>query len=97
MDPLNHQAAGLFGSMIELTGAPPLADWLTPARPAPESRSDAFDFTAGDGETHRVRRVVPDTAPGTELGLHDDPARQRSRRLSPSTRAKSSATCCAGS
>ncbi|OPF77314.1 enterochelin esterase [Streptomyces antioxidans] len=68
MDPFNHQATGPFGSMIELDGAPSLADWLNP--PAPAGRTDAFDFPAADGTVHRLRCFVPATDdPDAELGL----------------------------
>ncbi|MEV1021885.1 alpha/beta hydrolase-fold protein [Streptomyces sp. NPDC050264] len=70
MDPLNRQADGPFGSLIELDGAPSLTEWLAPASPA--GRTDAFDFPAADGTTYRVRRFVPDgdfTGSGAGLGL----------------------------
>lgn len=70
MDPFNRHATGPFGSMIELDGAPGLREWLAPPHTTPGGRTDAFDFTAGDGTVHRVRRFVPDLAdPATELGL----------------------------
>ncbi|MFI6350376.1 alpha/beta hydrolase-fold protein [Streptomyces sp. NPDC050560] len=68
-DPLNTRAASPFGSMIELDGAPSLAEWLTAPRGAPGGRTDAFDFRTADGTTHRARRFVPDAAPGTRMGL----------------------------
>ncbi|WP_018546475.1 alpha/beta hydrolase-fold protein [Streptomyces sp. LaPpAH-108] len=58
-DPLNPHATGPFGSLIELEGAPSLAEWLSPA-PSSACRTDAFDFPATDGTTYRVRRFVPD-------------------------------------
>ncbi|MET8472851.1 alpha/beta hydrolase-fold protein [Streptomyces sp. NPDC006422] len=61
VDPLNRHADGPFGSLIELPGAPSLAEWPT-ARPT--DRGEAFDFAAADGSVHRVRRFVPDD-PGT--------------------------------
>ncbi|MFI0977522.1 alpha/beta hydrolase [Streptomyces sp. NPDC021093] len=78
MDPLNRRAAGPFGSLIELDGAPSLADWPTEPAVSPGDagmgadvgRTDAFDFTAADGTTYRVRRFVPATEDsGAELGL----------------------------
>lgn len=68
-DPLNRHATGPFGSMIELAGAPALAEWL--GEPAPRAgRTDAFDFPSAHGTVHRVRRFVPTTDDtGTELGL----------------------------
>lgn len=64
MDPLNRHAAGPFGSMIELAGAPSLADWPTQPASSPTGAglTDAFDFPAADGTTYRVRRFVPATA-----------------------------------
>ncbi|MFD7710211.1 alpha/beta hydrolase-fold protein [Streptomyces sp. NPDC059786] len=68
-DPFNRHATGPFGSMIELSGAPSLAEWLTGPRTT-GGRTDAFGFTAADGTAYRVRRFVPATGgPDTELGL----------------------------
>ncbi|MFI6873298.1 alpha/beta hydrolase-fold protein [Streptomyces sp. NPDC050400] len=58
-DPFNHRADGPFGSLIELPGAPSLAEWPTSRTLSPAPRSDAFDFPAADGTTYRVRRFVP--------------------------------------
>ncbi|WP_328634129.1 alpha/beta hydrolase-fold protein [Streptomyces sp. NBC_00356] len=67
MDPLNRHAGGPFGSLIELDGAPSLAEWpATPGSAAEVGRSEAFDFAAADGSTYRVRQFVPelgDTGP----------------------------------
>ncbi|MGD6746902.1 alpha/beta hydrolase-fold protein [Streptomyces sp. BH106] len=67
VDPLNRHAGGPFGSLIELDGAPSLAQWPTTAGPHP---GEALDFTAADGSVYRVRRFVPDTdetGPAPEL------------------------------
>ncbi|MFJ8948532.1 alpha/beta hydrolase-fold protein [Streptomyces sp. NPDC102381] len=67
MDPLNRHAGGPFGSLIELDGAPSLAEWpAAPGSAAEVGRSEAFDFAAADGSTYRVRQFVPelgDTGP----------------------------------
>lgn len=70
MDPFNRHAAGPFGSMIELDGAPSLAEWVTAPDPAPGGRTDAFGLTAADGTPYRLRRFVPATLdPARETGL----------------------------
>ncbi|MCX5534965.1 alpha/beta hydrolase-fold protein [Streptomyces sp. NBC_00006] len=58
VDPLNRHAGGPFGSLIELDGAPSLAQWPTTAGPHP---GEALGFTTADGSVYRVRRFVPDT------------------------------------
>ncbi|GAA3587058.1 catecholate siderophore esterase IroD [Amycolatopsis ultiminotia] len=63
-DPLNRSTSGRFGSLIELDGAPSLADWYADEAPG---RTDAFGFTTSAGQTYRVRRFIPDAT--GELGL----------------------------
>ncbi|MER5442480.1 alpha/beta hydrolase-fold protein [Streptomyces sp. NPDC002790] len=65
MDPLNRYADGPFGSLIELDGAPSLAEWPA-CSPSDAGRGEAFDFAAADGSVYRVRQFVPelcDTGP----------------------------------
>uniref|UniRef100_A0AAU3GSX9 Alpha/beta hydrolase-fold protein n=1 Tax=Streptomyces sp. NBC_01401 TaxID=2903854 RepID=A0AAU3GSX9_9ACTN len=81
VDPLNHRASGPFGSMIELDGAPSLAEWHTAPAPgtdgsdrtdstAPGGLTDTYRFLAADGTGYRVRRFVPAVEdPDRELGL----------------------------
>ncbi|MEU8899414.1 alpha/beta hydrolase-fold protein [Nocardia sp. NPDC048505] len=56
-DPLNAHANGPFGSMIELEGAPSLAEWT--AKPVLDDRTTAIEFTASTGARYRLRRFVP--------------------------------------